>query len=250
MPCCRSRMITGTAEAGRSQPVTAGVIASASEAIHGARKQEWIASSLALLAMTAIPRAAGFPIPPPPLSANNRGTGSPRRRAGIGSRAVSSAHQHGPARLQVNSVPHREQARRREAGISNRFVINRNRIRARVLHVRFMPNGGIFADQYTRRDNPREIRWPAIRKPRLSRSIASGFGARGGASGDLVNAASDPRGFVKAELSRANGVPRRWPRRCSPIRSRHRHDRAACCAIISALPSGCWRKRYFPTARR
>src|SRR5437660_151933 len=31
-----------------------------------------------------------------------------------------------------------------------------------------------------------------------------GFGARGGASGDLVNAASDPRGFVKAELGRAN----------------------------------------------
>jgi uncharacterized protein (DUF1800 family) len=33
-----------------------------------------------------------------------------------------------------------------------------------------------------------------------------GFGARGGASGDLVNAASDPRGFVKAELGRPNGV--------------------------------------------
>jgi uncharacterized protein (DUF1800 family) len=33
-----------------------------------------------------------------------------------------------------------------------------------------------------------------------------GFGARGGASGDLVNAASDPRGFVKAELSRPNRV--------------------------------------------
>ena len=32
-----------------------------------------------------------------------------------------------------------------------------------------------------------------------------GFGARGGASGDFVNAASDPRGFVKAELSRPNG---------------------------------------------
>ena len=30
-----------------------------------------------------------------------------------------------------------------------------------------------------------------------------GFGARGGASGDLISAASDPRGFVKAELSRA-----------------------------------------------
>jgi uncharacterized protein (DUF1800 family) len=33
-----------------------------------------------------------------------------------------------------------------------------------------------------------------------------GFGARGGASGDFVNAASDPRGFVKAELSRPNGM--------------------------------------------
>src|SRR4051794_25148320 len=32
-----------------------------------------------------------------------------------------------------------------------------------------------------------------------------GFGARGGASGDFLNAASDPRGFVKAELSRPNG---------------------------------------------
>jgi len=29
-----------------------------------------------------------------------------------------------------------------------------------------------------------------------------GFGARGGASGDIVNAASDPRGYVKAELLR------------------------------------------------
>jgi uncharacterized protein (DUF1800 family) len=33
-----------------------------------------------------------------------------------------------------------------------------------------------------------------------------GFGARGGASGDFVNAASDPRGFVKAEMSRPNGA--------------------------------------------
>jgi len=33
-----------------------------------------------------------------------------------------------------------------------------------------------------------------------------GLGARGGASGDFVNAASDPRGFVKAELNRENGV--------------------------------------------
>jgi hypothetical protein len=39
-----------------------------------------------------------------------------------------------------------------------------------------------------------------------------GFGARGGASGDLVNAASGPRGFVKAELGRPNGVLRRRAR--------------------------------------
>ena len=33
-----------------------------------------------------------------------------------------------------------------------------------------------------------------------------GLGARGGASGDFVNAASDPRGFIKAELARPSGV--------------------------------------------
>jgi uncharacterized protein (DUF1800 family) len=33
-----------------------------------------------------------------------------------------------------------------------------------------------------------------------------GLGARGGSSGDFVNAASDPRGFVKAELSRPSGA--------------------------------------------
>jgi uncharacterized protein (DUF1800 family) len=33
-----------------------------------------------------------------------------------------------------------------------------------------------------------------------------GLGARGGASGDFLNATSDPRGFVKAELARPNGV--------------------------------------------
>ncbi|MCK1647583.1 DUF1800 family protein [Bradyrhizobium sp. 154] len=33
-----------------------------------------------------------------------------------------------------------------------------------------------------------------------------GFGGGGGASGDLIDAASDPRGFVKAELARPNGV--------------------------------------------
>ncbi|MCC8942960.1 hypothetical protein CI1B_83790 [Bradyrhizobium ivorense] len=33
-----------------------------------------------------------------------------------------------------------------------------------------------------------------------------GFGARGGASGDFTNAASDPRGFVIADLARPNGA--------------------------------------------
>src|SRR5215212_6565633 len=33
-----------------------------------------------------------------------------------------------------------------------------------------------------------------------------GLGARGGASGDFLNAASDPRGFVKAELARPTGA--------------------------------------------
>jgi len=47
--------------------------------------------------------------------------------AGIGSRTVSSAHQHGPDRLQVNSVPQPAQARRREAGagLSNACVMKR-----------------------------------------------------------------------------------------------------------------------------
>src|SRR5258707_15347162 len=33
-----------------------------------------------------------------------------------------------------------------------------------------------------------------------------GLGARGGAAGDFVNAASDPRGFVRAELNRPSGA--------------------------------------------
>ena len=57
-----------------------------------------------------------------------------------------------------------------------------------------------------------------------------GFGARGGASGDFVNAASDPRGFVKAELTVPTAlleVPGlqstpELARRCSPTRTRSR----------------------------
>jgi hypothetical protein len=44
---------------------------------------------------------------------------------GIGSLAVSSAHQHDPAGSQLNSVAQREQARRRGGGFSSRFVMDR-----------------------------------------------------------------------------------------------------------------------------
>ncbi|HSZ98357.1 MAG TPA: hypothetical protein VK767_18725, partial [Bradyrhizobium sp.] len=38
-----------------------------------------------------------------------------------------------------------------------------------------------------------------------------GFGARGGASGDLAGAASDPRGFVKADLNRPGNARLEMP---------------------------------------
>jgi uncharacterized protein (DUF1800 family) len=38
-----------------------------------------------------------------------------------------------------------------------------------------------------------------------------GFGARGGASGDFASAATDPRGFVKAELAKPNAAPLEQP---------------------------------------
>ena len=124
---------------------------------------------------------------------------------GIGSRAVSSAHQHGPARLQVNSVPHLEQARRRDTGSSNRFVISRTKFLPRFscpVHAgrRYIPLS-IYAYGHSK-GNPmaRDSQSALVALNRF------GFGARGGASGDLVNAASDPRGFVKAELSRPDGV--------------------------------------------
>jgi hypothetical protein len=44
---------------------------------------------------------------------------------GIGRRAVSSAHQHGPGMPQLKAAPHREQASRRPVGFSNQFVTNR-----------------------------------------------------------------------------------------------------------------------------
>src|SRR6266567_765324 len=75
-----------------------------------------------------------------------------------------------------------------------------------------MPNGGMIRNRIYARQNPREVRSPRG-NPMARDSQAAlvalnrfGFGARGGASGDFVNAASDPRGFVKAELARPNGA--------------------------------------------
>ena len=58
--------------------------------------------------------------------------------------------------------------------------------------------------------------WPEMRAQivdglrQAGRLPADGYGkvvrARGGASGDFLNAASDPRGFVKAELARPSGA--------------------------------------------
>src|SRR5437588_2628894 len=75
-----------------------------------------------------------------------------------------------------------------------------------------MPNGGMIRNRIYARQNPREVRIPrgnTMARDSQAALVALnrfGFGARGGASGDFVNAASDPRGFVKAELLRPNGV--------------------------------------------
>jgi uncharacterized protein (DUF1800 family) len=113
-------------------------------------------------------------------------------------------HQHGPAGLQLNSAPQPVQASRREIGFSNRFVM--------FLTEALMPGSPLTAiycatirqglSKESAKGNPmaRDSHAALVALNRF------GFGARGGASGDLVNAASDPRGFVKAELSRPNGV--------------------------------------------
>jgi uncharacterized protein (DUF1800 family) len=126
--------------------------------------------------------------------------------AGIGSRAVSSAHQQGPDRLQENSVPQPEQARRRDAGagVSNRFVINGIAFR-HGFNSRFIPNGVMIGHKAYAGDRLEGNPMARDSQAALVALNRFGFGARGGASGDFVNAASDPRGFVKAELSRPNG---------------------------------------------
>jgi uncharacterized protein (DUF1800 family) len=76
----------------------------------------------------------------------------------------------------------------------------------RDFHVGFIPDGGMMRTSnigaVTVKGNPmaRDSQAALVALNRF------GLGARGGASGDFVNAASDPRGFVKAELNRPNGA--------------------------------------------
>ena len=123
---------------------------------------------------------------------------------GIGMRKPSPAHQHDPDRLQPNSVPQPAQARRREGEVSNRFVMNR---------IAFRPGFSFGVHPEWRYDLCQIIYRAELEGNPMARDSQAalvalnrfGFGARGGASGDFVNAASDPRGFVKAELARPNG---------------------------------------------
>jgi uncharacterized protein (DUF1800 family) len=86
----------------------------------------------------------------------------------------------------------------------------------RVFHVGFIANGSIVtrksiapAKDYRTADRQGQPQGNPMARDSLTALVALnrfGFGARGGASGDFLNAASDPRGFVKAELARPNGA--------------------------------------------
>jgi uncharacterized protein (DUF1800 family) len=77
----------------------------------------------------------------------------------------------------------------------------------------FMPGSSPAAVYYASRTY-QESGWQRAKDTSMARDSQAalvalnrfGFGARGGASGDLINAASDPRGFVKSELARPNAV--------------------------------------------
>ena len=66
-----------------------------------------------------------------------------------------------------------------------------------------------------------------------------GFGARGGASGDFVDAASDPRGFVKAGTQPSPTVRcSNWPACCRRRRSARRYSIISSRSSRRAMPSG------------
>ncbi|MGY4414660.1 hypothetical protein ACVWW4_006396 [Bradyrhizobium sp. LB7.1] len=153
---------------------------------------------------------------------------------GIGNRAVSSAHQQVPERSQPNSVPQREQARRRGSctGISCGFVMIcakagpsfscRVHLRLRYIRPRARTRKAVSNARRTHR-------WPAIRKPPWLRSTVS---ASAPAAARPATSSTRPR--IRAGSSRRNCAapmaycwrrqgcnPRRSSDRpCSPIRTR------------------------------
>jgi hypothetical protein len=69
--------------------------------------------------------------------------------AGIGSRNVSSLHQHDPAGSQSNALPQREQTNRRNVMLSVRFVMKVKEI-PQCFHAGFIPNGAIISTDLKR----------------------------------------------------------------------------------------------------
>jgi uncharacterized protein (DUF1800 family) len=101
----------------------------------------------------------------------------------------------------------RSRTRNRRGGAAADFLTDLSSNKpnlGRDFHVGFIPNGGMMhtIGAATLKGNPmaRDSQAALVALNRF------GFGARGGASGDFINAASDPRGFVKAELDRPNGA--------------------------------------------
>jgi hypothetical protein len=98
--------------------MTLTVIASASEAIQTFTAEAvWIASSRCSSQDGKSYRNEPSRACAAALRRHSRHRQSPPS-IGIGSRAVSSAHQHAPSGLQVNTVPHAEQAMRCDEGPS------------------------------------------------------------------------------------------------------------------------------------
>ncbi len=164
-----------------------------------------------------------------PSCADNPGTGSRSHRSA--SAGGTSPPRTSNRRKGRRRIPCRNRNRRGGAGqISDRFVMNLNRFRRR-FHAGFIPKGGMICALRIigRQGQPEGKRWPAIRKPRWSRSIASAS-ARAAAR----RAISSTRRPIRAALSRRNSAAPtarcwkcpaccrrpRWPRRCSIISSR------------------------------
>ena len=136
-----------------------------------------------------------------------------------------------------NSVPQPEQARRRTAADFLTDLSSNEPNLGRVFHVGFIPERRY---RCARNIRPATLKGNPMARDSQAALVALnrfGLGARGGASGDFVNAASDPRGFVKAELS----VPTACCWKCPGCNRRRRSARK--CSPISWREAGARRRR-------